>query len=91
MQFLTFTQLEFVAEYAEVIFKIRNWMFFGMFVVDSQSSSDIYDFCMDSCCIKFVQKFVDTSAECFKVIHLQNLTAYVEVQSLEVYLRKFLT
>ena len=85
MQCLIRTQFQLSGIGSKVILEIRDSLTVGVSVINTQTTTYVDMFYQDSSCFQFVLQLIDTIAEGYKITHIQNLRANVEVKTDKLY------
>ena len=85
MQGLIRTQFQLSGIGSKVILEIRDSLTVGVSVINTQTTTYIDMFYQNSPCFQFVLQLIDTIAEGYKITHIQNLRANVEVKTDKLY------
>ena len=81
---LAWTQTKTVGEGLEIRLEVWNGVLLRVILIDSESATHVYVFHLDAFRRQDVLKLVYTQAQLFKVVHVENLAADMEVQAREI-------
>ena len=84
VKLLSGAELEFVAEYIEVLLKVRNRVLLGVYIVNTKTAANVNAIQFNTFSLQLVLQVIYLIAEQMVGLHVQDLRTYVEVQAFKL-------